>query len=298
MGRTCLRGGVVGVACALALGLALDSAALQFTPSATARLHAIDDPNGPPGAEWNTGGVGVNGQIEYFSVTDPNTPGILTVGGQLDVLNWFDPLDSNCPTNADTCSLNFAPDLQFTMEAEFDSVVTTVLSPSLVEIVVNFCTTVDGLPDMVMIDPTDPNTILLEADFTAGTFGTESTFGLQASVLYNPIANVVLAGPSIVSFSLVDPNTPYATLFQSGSQYVRLDLSFFPSSSFTPSLLSLIAAVQSGPLPSFTAEGEGQVFRVNEGEFIPIPEPSSLGLLGLGVLGLGAATRQRRRGSP
>src|SRR5690606_20259804 len=118
--------------CALAVTGALASpgsaAALQLVPSATARLHTIS--SGQPGAQWNTGGIGAGGQLSYDSGT-----GIATLTAGLDVLNWFDPADAGCPTDAGSnCAFNFGPDLTITLEASYAGAVITPLGGSLVSV--------------------------------------------------------------------------------------------------------------------------------------------------------------------
>ena len=50
--------------------------------------------------------------------------------------------------------------------------------------------------------------------------------------------------------------------------------------------------VANSTLPDFTGEGEGQLYRVDTGDFV-IPEPSTALLLGLGIAGLGAAAAEK-----
>ena len=64
---------------------------------------------------------------------------------------------------------------------------------------------------------------------------------------------------------------------------------------FTPSINAIAAyLIANGTLPDFTGEGQGQIFRVDTGEFV-IPEPSTVLLLGLGIAGLGVVRRRSNR---
>lgn len=272
-----------------------DAQALQFSPSPTARLHYVTDPATSKGAQWNTGGLGSGGQINYNSVLSGTDPGLLTMTGVVDLLNYFDPSDPNCPTTGNpSCQINFAPDLVLTLEAQFDSLTVTPLGGSFFQVDTNFSTTLDGQPDIVITDPND-GTVVLEADWSAGIIGgSSSTTGLISTVFWDNDANSVVAGPNVTGFSIVDLGTPFGSLFEDGSDAVKLDLATFDN--FGPPLDDLVnGAISSGVLGSFTAEGQGQVFRVEAGEFVPIPEPTTLGLAGLAVGALLWAHRKARR---
>lgn len=67
---------------------------------------------------------------------------------------------------------------------------------------------------------------------------------------------------------------------------------------FTPDIDSIAAYLLdpeqgNGSLPDFEGEGEGQLFRVDTGDFV-IPEPSTALLFGLGIAGLAAVRRNRK----
>ena len=94
------------------LGVASSATALpQFVPSPGARLHTVT--SGQPGATYNTQGAGDN--VSY----DSNT-GLLSISGVIDELNWYDPANGACATDAGSnCNLNYSPDLTLTVQALF-----------------------------------------------------------------------------------------------------------------------------------------------------------------------------------
>jgi hypothetical protein len=290
----CWRGWCVLVALAVVLPIGAADA-VQFTPDPNDRLHFVSD--GPPGAEWNTGGVGVNGQIVYRDLNDANDPGLLTMDGVLDVLNFFSPGDPNCSGNTTNCQFDFGPDVDFTIEAMFDGMTVTPLGFGFFDIIVDF-TTNPGTPDIVMTDPTD-STVVLEADFVQGFFNGDPIMGFQTKLTVDPNGQP-LGDPTVLALSLVDPNSLYASLFTSlpgspADNLIRLDLSEFFA--FDPNLPALIATAVADPqnpfLDAFTAEGQGQIFRVAQGSFV-IPEPSALWLTALGLAALATRRASRR----
>ena len=98
-----------------------------------------------------------------------------------------------------------------------------------------------------------------------------------------------MVDPSVIGISTVDPNALYESLFQvdpNDPNSLALDLSEFFD--YSPTLIALIQDTidpnnTNNDIPSFTAEGQGQIFRVNAGQFEPIPEPSTGLLLGIGL---------------
>ena len=259
------------------LGAAGTASAIQHTPTATALLHTVS--SGEAGAEWNTGGTSSGGEIDYDSGSET-----LTITAALDVLNYYDPLDGGCPTDAGSnCSFNFGPDLDITLTASLAGITVTPIGGPFVEILVSF-ESAGGGPDLTITDPSDSDALVLAGDIVAGSFGGSPTTGLQAQVIYNTgTGTAVFDDVNSVGFFAVDAGTTYASLF--GSTYIGVNLGTF--SDFAPDLDTLAgAAFSSGTLGSFTAEANAQIFRTASGEFVPEPSLALLVLGGLGVLAI------------
>ncbi|MEB2344239.1 MAG: PEP-CTERM sorting domain-containing protein [Deltaproteobacteria bacterium] len=271
----------------LALGWSVRADALQLVPAATARLHTLA--SGQPGAQWNTSGLGTGGQLSFDSGT-----GVATLTGVLDVLNWFDTANGSCATDAGSnCAFNYSPDLTFSLDAQYAGTVVTPVAPNLVNVTLNFATTANGLPDLTLSDPTDPGFgNVLEGDWQAGLFNGNPTTGFSISVLYNTLSGTATFQTANSSaFLAVDPGTAYASLFESGSSYFGLNIASLSDFGGPGGNLSSIiaSAIASGTLPDFTAEGNGQVYRVTSGEFVP--EPGTVLLLASGLTLLVARRR-------
>jgi len=285
---------------AIALAAGTARAVPQFTPTATTLVHTVF--SGEPGVTWNTGGLGVNGQVVYDGVSS------LAIGGQIDVVNYYDSLNGLCPTDiGSNCSFNYGPDLDFSVLAEFIGVTVTPTGGGLFDIVLDFQST--GGTDILWTDPADGNSVMLEATWTAGTFLGSPTPGLQVQSTYcDGVGGCGPAGltgdPLAIGFALIDNSTLYAAMFDSDgnpftSNSIMLDFSElfdFDSVAAGPGGINAIAAyvLANNTLPDFTGEGEGQLYRVETGEFV-IPEPSTALLLALGIAGLGAVRRRRQR---
>jgi len=277
---------LVGLA---ALLVAAPAGAIQFDvgvdASTDARLHTIND--GQPGAQWNTGGTGAGGDIDYDAT---NEEFVLT--GVLDTMNYFDPNDGSCPNSTDNCSFDFGPDLDLTLEGSFDSIVVTSLGSGFLGVDALFGTTSDGAPDMTLTDPSDTGFgTLLEADWQAGNFQGQPTSGLKVSVTYDTNTNSVVGSTSAIGFLDVDPTSEYAPLFESGGDFFQLNVGQLFG--FSPTLDTIVqGAINTGSLPDFTTEGQGQIFRTASGDF-EVPEPSVVALLGVGLGGLAVMGRRR-----
>lgn len=278
--------GLALVLVVLGLGWSTPASALQLVPSGTARLHTLA--SNQPGAQWNTGGTGSGGQLSY----DANT-GVATLTAGLDVLNWFDPSNGGCATDTGSnCSFNYGPDLSVTLDAALSGIVVTPVGGPFVNITLNFETTANALPDLAVADPTDPGFgNVLEGDWTSGFFNGNPTTGLSVSVLFDTTfpGSATFASANVSGFLAIDGSTAYAGLFESGSNYLGLNIATLSNFSGAGGDLDDIvaAAVNTGILPSFTAEGNGQVFRLTSSDFV-VPEPTTALLLAGGLALLGA----------
>jgi hypothetical protein len=284
----------IGLSTALGLVLALTwsgaAGALQLVPTATSRLHTLA--SGQPGAQWNTGGAGSGGQLSYNSGT-----GVATLTAGLDVLNWFDTANGACATDAGSnCSFNYAPDLSISLDAAYAGAVVTPIGGTLVAVTLNFQTTANAAPDLTVADPTDPGFgNVLEGNWQAGLFNGNPTLGLAFSMVFNTATMSVASPVNGSGFLTIDSSTAYAGLFESGTNYFGLQVATLSDFGGVPGGLNGIVAfalANSGALPSFTAEANGQVYRVTAGEFVPEPGTTVLTMGGLALL----FARMRRQG--
>jgi hypothetical protein len=279
------RSGALLLAVGLTIGGASSASALQLVPTATSRLHTIT--SGQPGAQWNTTG---GAQLSYNSGT-----GTATLTANLDVLNWFDTADGACSTDAGSnCSFNYSPDLAITLEAAFVGTVVTPIAPNTVNIRLDFQTTANALPDLTVLDGTDVGFgNVLEGVWQGGLFNGNPTTGLSFNVVFNTLTQTVLGTPNGSGFLAIDSATAYAGLFESGTNYFGLNVATLSgfASALPGGLNGIIAyAALNNALPDFTAEANGQVYRVTSGEFV-VPEPTTAVLLAAGLVLLGARRR-------
>ncbi|HSJ96090.1 MAG TPA: PEP-CTERM sorting domain-containing protein [Myxococcota bacterium] len=276
------------LALVVAVGWAGTAGALQLVPAATARLHTIT--SGQPGAQWNTTG---GAQLSYDATSE-----IATLTANLDVLNWFDTGNISCPTDAGSnCSHNYTTDLAITIDASYAGGSVTALGGGFFNVRLDFETTANAAPDLTVLDPTDVGFgNVLEGDWQAGLFNGNPTTGLSFTAVFNANTNTVVTGSVNGSgFLAIDSSTAYAGLFESGSNYFGLQfatLSNFGGPAGNLDGLIGYAVANGGDLPDFTAEANGQVYRVTSGEF-EVPEPGSTALIAGGLALLIARRRAR-----
>ena len=290
---------------AIALAAGTAQAVPQFTPTATTLVHTVF--SGEPGVPWTTQ-VDAGDQVVY----DSNTSS-LAITGSITAVNYYDSLNGSCPTDSGSnCPFAFATPLDFSVLATFIGVnISAGVDPGSTNIVLDFQTS--GGTDIVWTDPLDGNSVMLEASWTAGDFLGNPTPGLQVQATYcdgnagcGGVAGLT-GDPLAIGFALLDNSKPFAAMFDSdGNPFttnsIMLDFSeLFDFVSSDPGVappggIDEIAAyvIANNSLPDFTGEGEGQLYRVDTGDFV-IPEPSTALLLGLGVAGLGAVRRRSHR---
>jgi hypothetical protein len=185
--------------------------------------------------------------------------------------------------------------------AEFIGVTVTPTGGGLYDIVLDFQST--GGTDILWTDPADGNSVMLSASWTSGTFMGNPTPGLQVVSTYcdgvgGCGAQGLTGDPLAIGFALIDNSSLYAGLFDSDanpftSNSVMLD--FSELFDFDPDINTIAAyVIANNDLPDFTGEGEGQLYRVDTGDFV-IPEPSTALLFGLGIAGLGMLRRRNQR---
>jgi len=286
--RTTNRIGIAFAAlAAVALAAGTAQAVPQFTPTATARVHTLA--SGEPGVVWNQGAI-------VYTASNST----LAINGQVDELNHYDPLNGLCPTDAGSnCTFSYPlGNLDFSMLAVYIGAAVTPVGGGYYDIVLGFEST--GGVDIQWTDPSDGNSVMLEASWVAGNFGGNPTPGLTVSGVYcDGVGGCGAAGVQgdliTIGFAQVDSATLYADLFDSGSaEQILLD--FNENFGLTPDVNTIAAYLlaNAGQLPDFTGEAQGQIFRVDTGEFV-IPEPSTALLFGVGLAGLGVVKRRQRR---
>lgn len=281
-GGLVMRRGAVLTAVVLCSALGAGNVeALQYTPSATSLLHTPG--SGQPGVPWSTEGVGVGGQVTFNQGT-----GILNLTGKVQELNFFDPLNGSCSTDAGSnCNVNFSPDLDVTLSGSLLSLVITPLGGTFFDLTANFGTL--GPNDLLVTDPSAGNAVALAASWQSGLFLGSPTTGLSVSVTYDAFTSSVLGDPLLTGFLAIDNASPYASLF--GSTVAKFGVNLGDFGSFSPSLNAIAQNVLLfNSIPSFTAEGQGQVFRLASGDFV-VPEPATALLVAMGLAGL--AVRRR-----
>jgi hypothetical protein len=276
----------------------------QYTPGANDRINNFFD---PPNAGTGTPYASTSQGVSYSSTT-----GEATVSGTVSTLNYHvtgDPTVNIAQT--------FSPALTFSLELELVSITLTpnAIDPSLVDVLFDYRTTDDGLWDLVLTDPKDGGQVVLRADLNAG--GTvdvgvtsfEAPTGLRATAASvdpnNPSTLQVLNAHGVFD---IDQTSLYAPLFQDSAYMLGFEIGTVNqfdagNPSTTNDWVDIFNALDCSGAPvcdtstliSHTANAQGSVFGIASGDFIPVPEPGTLALVGAGLLGL-AGRRLRGEG--
>jgi hypothetical protein len=289
--RELKRGAVWGAALGLLLG-AQPADALQFTLAGTERLNFFG--SGMPGTSYATG----SGNVDYDAIgsADPH-PGETHVAGSVPSLNYH-----HTSTPVTNVNFNFSPDLTFTLEAQLIAIDIFDISPTQRRVRLDFGSTSDGLPDLVVTDPSDA-TVVLEADLIAGTFNGNPVPPLRAQGIYNPNSPPQNLTMSTSGFFTVDGSSPYASLFADSSagtigfevgQLLNWERGDGDGLFDFNDIAAALAG--SGVLISHVAEANGNIFAVSSANFTPVPEPGTALAVLAGLAGIAFARRTTRKG--
>ncbi len=298
-GRAAWRGGWVLIGAVL-LG-APAGAVPQYTPGADDRINNFF---APPFQGTN-----------YFSTSQgvaySSTTGEATVSGTVSTLNYHDVDDEF--TNI---AQNFSPALTFALELELVSITLTPnqTNPLNFDVLFDYQSTDDGLWDLVVTDPSFG--VVLRANLSAGgtvdvgvtTF--EAPTGLRAIAAdVDPTSPNPLQTLTANGIFDIDPTSLYESLFEDSDDMIGFSIStlnqFDAGNPLTTSdWVEIFAALDcsgdpvcdTSSLISHTANASGQIFGISAGEFIPVPEPGTLFLVGAGLMAIGGEKAPRAGG--
>lgn len=277
------RAAAILVTCAI--GSATPATAVQLPLVGDERLNELG--SGLPGSPYDT----ANGGVDFDQIAGPGAhPGEVLVLGQMPSLNFH-------TTGAPLANVEeiFAQPLIFTLEGALVSTTVNVFSATLVEFVLEFGTTADGLFDLTLTDPSD-GTLLLRGDLMAGMVLGSPTGPLTASFFLDPTAPPKNIVGNVTALFSVDGTTPWAGLFAAtGMGTLQTPVAFGgvqnfdvgdadPDFDFDDIFNNFVAGGQNpSAVISFLAESNGTIFAVPAPV---VPEPSVSALVALGVFTL------------
>jgi hypothetical protein len=131
----------------------------------------------------------------------------------------------------------------------------------------------------------------------AGTLFSTPTDGIAASVFYDTGTGTVFGGGTLEGTAIIKAKGgPHASLLEAdflGIAFGSLSAWEDGTGSATTLDALICASLLAETLVDFSAQGEGQVFNLESGDFV-VPEPSVMGLLAFGLFGLARAGSWRR----
>ena len=279
----------VSAAAAIAiLAVAGSAGASRITLTGDERINTLT--GGLAGTSYLT----PSGGVDYDEIGGGGAhPGEVLVTGTIGPLNYH---------TTDAPGVNITEplvDLDFTLRAELLGIDAVNKGGSIYDITLSYGTATPTLGewDLIVTDPDDGDALVFRADLIAGTF-----FGQEVAPIEVSDTNVDISSndnPIFTATALLTPDftTEYSDLFYTDTgQPLSAAFSFSQVLNWNPGFTTIGSSLTGEPptLISHTAQATGSAFGVESAFFIPIPEPATAVLMGLGLVWLGVRCRRGR----